>query len=55
MSELMKEKKRNARNLHLAFKAHGGAHDVGGPAGDFKRKEVVWAGFAEATLGLHRV
>lgn len=37
----------------MVFKAYGGAHDVGSPAADFKRKEVVWAGLAEVTLGLH--
>ena len=37
----------------MVFEAHGGAHDVGGPAEDFKRKEVVWAGLAEVTLGPH--
>lgn len=37
----------------MVFKAHGGAHDVGCPTDDFKRKEVGWAGFAEATLDLH--
>lgn len=38
--------------LHLVFKAHGGAHDVGGPTADFKGEEVVLAGLAETTLGL---
>lgn len=39
--------------LHVVFEAYGGAHDVGGPAEDFKGKEVVWAGLAEVTLDLH--
>lgn len=37
----------------MVFEAYGGAHDVGGPAADFKREEVFCAGLAEATLVLH--
>lgn len=40
------------RYLHLIFKAHRGAHDVGSPTADLKCKEVGWAGLAEATLSL---
>lgn len=56
LSQRMKERKGSTGApwyLHVVFEADGGAHDIGGPTEDFKRKEVVWAGFGEVTLDLH--
>lgn len=52
MNEVQAKKHSCPGYSHFVFKAHGGPHDVGSPAADFEREEVVWAGLAEPTFGL---